>query len=185
MRNRLWQQLADEYCPDHSLLVLGITVNDIPWQQQPVQLECRYQLDRRGLHVHLHVGADDGILQQQAALHSYFLVDDVRACAVEPLPTQCHDKVSNQHTDSAIVFGDEVDRIYHGTQSQLTIQRPAVLPITQAGHDASIIWNPGQQKGSAAQEIGPQQWSRFVCVETARLALDNLQPLDLHLHLHQ
>ncbi len=181
VRNRMWQHLADEYCADHSLLVLGISVTDVPWQQQPVQLQCRYQLDRRGLHIHLHA---DGIAIQQAALHTYFAVDNVQSCVVAPLPEQCLDKVSGGYHHLPVDFSSETDRIYHNTAAQLTIQRPALLPLSQRGHDASIVWNPGPVKGSAAAEIGPGQWYRFVCVETARLALDNSNPLDLHLQIH-
>lgn len=181
VRNRLWQHLADEYCADHSLLVLGITVTDVPWQPTPVQLQCRYQLDRRGLHIHLHA---DGIQQQQAALHTYFAVDNVQQCLVAPLPAQCLDKVTGGYHDQPIDFNKETDRIYYGTESQLTLQRPTPLPLSQRGHDASIVWNPGPDKGAAAGEIGPQQWQRFVCVETARLALDDERPLDLHLQIH-
>lgn len=180
VRNRMWQHLADEYCADHSLLVLGITVTDVPWQQAPVQLQCRYQLDRRGLHIHLHA---DGIRQQQAALHSYFAVADVQTCVVTPLPEKCWDKVTGGQHNQPIDFSTETDRIYYGTEAQLTLLRPAPLPLSQRGHDASIVWNPGPVKGAAAGDIGPQQWHRFVCVETARLSLDDDKPLDLHLHI--
>ncbi len=184
VRNRMWQAVADESCADHSLLVLQVRLKgaELPWHPaiDDVVLECSYQLDAHGLQLYLH--CEEPMLQQ-AALHTYFACDDVRQVQVSPLPALFNDKVTQTHSDAPLQFGLEMDRIYSGAASGIDITTPALLKLQQSGHDASIVWNPGQQKGSAAAEIGAAQWQKFVCVETARLQLTNPAALKLGLRL--
>lgn len=180
VRTRHWQQLADERCADHCLLVLGITLDDVPWHDGPVSLQASFQLDQHGLVIHLH---NDELTQQQAALHSYFSCGDVSRVSVTPLPPTYLDKALGGTANQPLQFGGEIDRIYPGSASQLVVQMATPVTLTQGGHDASVVWNPGPIKGGAAADIGENQWSKFVCVETARLMLTNPQPLDLHLRI--
>ena len=143
-----------------------------------MRLQCQYLLNHKGLHLHLHCS---DLTLQQAALHTYFACDDVRQATVSPLPAIFINKVVPAETSAALQFGDEIDRIYQGAAASLTLQTPATLLLQQAGHDASVVWNPGQTKGSAAKEIGPQQWPKFVCAETARLSLQDTSALDLQM----
>lgn len=177
-RTHLWQQVADESCSDHALLILQAEFDNIPWQAGKVRLQCQYLLNHKGLHLHLHCS---DLTLQQAALHTYFACDDVRHATVSPLPATFINKVVPAETSAALQFGDEIDRIYQGAAATLTLQTPATLLLQQAGHDASVVWNPGQVKGSAAKEIGPQQWPKFVCAETARLSLQDTSALDLQM----
>lgn len=180
VRTRYWQQLADERCADHCLVVLGITVTDVPWQNAPATLQASFQLDQHGLSIHLH---QDGLNPQQAALHSYFSCHDVSRVSVAPLPLTYLDKVTAGTANAPLQFGGEIDRIYPGTAAELVIQMAQPVTLQQRGHDASVVWNPGPVKGAGATDIGQSQWDRFVCVETARLMLTNPQPLDLHLSI--
>lgn len=177
-RTTMWQQVADESCSDHALLILQAEFDQVPWHSGKVRLQCQYLLSHKGLHLHLHC-AD--LTTQQAALHTYFACDDVRRASVTPLPDSFINKVSPEDTSSALQFGAETDRIYPNTATTLSLQTPASILLLQAGHDASVIWNPGQEKGSAAKEVGPQHWSKFVCAETARLSLSDASALNLQM----
>ncbi len=177
-RTAMWQQVADESCSDHALLILQTEFDNIPWYSGKVRLQCQYLLSHKGLHLHLHC-AD--LTKQQAALHTYFACDDVRKATVAPLPTTFINKVLPDDNSSALQFGLEMDRIYQHTAALLTVQTPATIELQQAGHDASVIWNPGEQKGSAAKEVGSVQWPKFICVETARLSLSDQSALNLQM----
>lgn len=177
-RTALWQQVADESCNDHALLVLQAEFDNIPYHAGKVTLQCQYRLDQHGLHLHLQC---DDLKTQQAALHSYFACDDVCTVTVSPLPATFINKVSATETTAPLVFGQEIDRIYPDTAAQLQLQTPAIIRLQQSGHDASVVWNPGQVKGSAATEVGPLQWQKFVCAETARLSLADSSALNLQL----
>jgi glucose-6-phosphate 1-epimerase len=177
-RTAMWQQVADESCHDHALLILQAEFDQVPWHSGKVRLQCQYQLSNKGLHLHLHC-AD--LTLQQAALHTYFACNDVRQVSVTPLPGSFINKVTPHDSTSALQFGAETDRIYQNTAATLTLQTPATMLLQQAGHDASVIWNPGEHKGSAAKEVGPQQWSKFICAETARLSLTEHSALNLQM----
>ena len=177
-RTQIWQQVADETCKDHALLVLQAEFDQVPGHPGKVRLQCQYQLSSKGLHLHLHC---NDLKMQQAALHTYFACDDVRQVTVSPLPATFINKVVAAETTTALNFGEEMDRIYPGAAAILTLQTPSALKLEQSGHDASVVWNPGQVKGSASKEIGPQQWMKFVCAETARLSLTDRTALNLQM----
>lgn len=177
-RTAMWQQVADESCNDHALLILQAEFDNVPWHTGKVRLQCQYLLSHKGLHLHLHCS---DLSTQQAALHTYFACDDVHHATVAPLPPTFINKVLPDDNSSALQFGAEMDRIYQQTAATLTLQTPATMLLQQAGHDASVIWNPGRAKGSAAKEIGPDQWSKFICAETARLSLTDQSALNLQM----
>lgn len=177
-RTVLWQQVADESCTDHALLILQAEFDNIPWHSGKVRLQCQYLLSHKGLHLHLHCS---DLTLQQAALHTYFACEDVRYASVSPLPATFINKALPADTSTGLSFGEEMDRIYPGAAARIMIQTPAALCLEQTGHDAMVVWNPGHVKGSANKEIGVEQWSKFVCAETSRLALDNKNPLNLQM----
>lgn len=181
-RTKLWQQVADESCNDHAMLVLQAEFDDVPWHDSKVVLQCQYLLSHNGLHLHLHCS---DLTQQQAAMHTYFACEDVTTTLIQPLPEQFINKVSPEDNAAALCFGAEIDRIYLATAANLTITTTSnaadTIQLQQVGHDASVIWNPGQEKGSSSTEIGPAQWNKFVCAETARLSLSDTSPLNLQM----
>lgn len=170
VRNRLWQISHWGVDADGAAVELSLEVTDIPWLSTSVRLKYTVVLNTAGLTVTL---STDESFVQQAALHSYFLVDVITETSVTGLPTQFQDKVSQQtvtDTEGRCSFTTEVDRIYMTTADELLLQAQSTFTIKQAGHDASIVWNPGYQKGSSAADIG-EQWSEFVCVESASLEI--------------
>lgn len=170
VRNRLWQLSNWHADESQSAIKLSIEVADVPWLAQAVRLTYTVQLSAAGLSVEL---TTDECFVQQAALHSYFAVSKLAESKVTGLPTEYHNKV-NQLTvtddSGSCSFNGEIDRIYVDTADQLTLHTPPSMTILQTGHDASVVWNPGQMKGTAAADIATQ-WAEFVCVESATLTL--------------
>lgn len=170
VRNRLWQLSNWRTDGTQSSVELSIEVADVPWLAQAVRLTYVVRLSAAGLSVEL---TTDECFVQQAALHSYFVVSNLSESKVTALPTEFHDKVSQSTLTDATgscSFNAEVDRIYVDSAEQLTLLTPTSVTISQTGHDASVVWNPGQSKGSAAADIATQ-WAEFVCVESASLSL--------------
>ena len=129
----------------------------------------------------LTLNSDQGL--QQAALHSYFTVDSVHQVSVSTLSGDYLDKVKAgerfvQHQPE-LTFTAEIDRVYLDTAGELTLkQEKNDVQITQQGHDASVLWNPGHIKAAAMADMHPGAAAEFVCIESARLALEP-QPLSL------
>ena len=177
VRNRLWNLEGFDITDSSVQATLAIVVSDIPWHHSNVTLRCHVTLNNEGLSVCLQ---SDQELMQQAALHSYFSVTSLADASVSGLSSQYSDKV-NQSQEIAhhgqCRFIGEIDRIYPNTADTLTLNTGTTWQLHQDGHDASVVWNPGEHKGSNAKDI-QQQWPEFICVETAQL---NWQPKGLKL----
>lgn len=181
VRTRMWQLIGFENTEAAVVVTLGIVVKDIPWESQEVTLRCQVTLDETGLTVRLQ---SDKATLQQAALHSYFCISSLENASVTGLSTQYNDKVTQRLlTDESgrCDFSTEVDRVYLNTADQLTVNSGLHWQLQQAGHDASVVWNPGEIKGSTAKDI-QQQWQEFICVETASLCLE-IKTLDVSQHI--
>jgi D-hexose-6-phosphate mutarotase len=110
----------------------------------------------------------------EAALHTYFTVQDVRAITIRGLEGVDYlDKVGgttrrNQGADP-IRFTAETDRVYLDTQATCTIDDPGLgrrILVGKHGSDATVVWNPWVAKARAMPDYGDDEWPGMVCVET-------------------
>ena len=180
VRTEVWQ-LAEQSVTEQAVSIeLRIESKTLPYLNAPSYLSLTLQLTEEALTLRLN--SDQGL--QQAALHSYFTVDSVHQVSVSPLSGDYLDKVKAgercvQH-QSKLKFTAEVDRVYLDTAAELTLnQEKNTVQITQQGHDASVLWNPWQEKAAALKDLPDQGYLDFVCVETARLSLTDTAPLQL------
>ncbi|MBV2129734.1 D-hexose-6-phosphate mutarotase [Arsukibacterium indicum] len=196
VRNRFWQLADSRVSADSVSVTLSITVTDIPpalWPadsavisatgntiSKPMKLLLNLLLSDSELTIQLKC---DTSLYQQAALHSYFRVSDLQQARVKGLSEHYFDKVANVMQISAsneTGFNGETDRIYYNTSSQLQlIDQQKQLTVIQNGHDASVIWNPGQQKSRDLPDMADCGFTEFVCAETARLDVTTANELHL------
>ena len=144
----------------------------LPWALELVDVKYLVELTEDSLTVTL---SSEQLIAQQAALHSYFKVENSAESEVSPLPYEYYDKTTDsmEIADSETCrFPAEIDRVYANTGELLKLFGPSKpLIIRQNGHDASIVWNPGFTKASQATDIAPNSWQQFVCVESASLSL--------------
>ena len=177
VRTRLWQLKRSNATAQSVSATLTITVNDLPdglWQdaaqQQPVTLSLTVNLAPEQLTMQL---VCDTPLYQQAALHSYFRIHNLQQTFIKGVSQHYFDKVENarlHHNSDIVHFNAETDRIYYdtGAQLQLSDDKQQRL-IAQQGHDASVIWNPWQQKSRDLPDMADHGFTEFVCVESAWL----------------
>tara|TARA_R110002126_G_scaffold38993_2_gene115988 strand:- start:1515 stop:2441 length:927 start_codon:yes stop_codon:yes gene_type:complete len=188
VRNRMWQIQHTETTASASCATLTTTVNDMPstlWPQttsvqQTAALSLTLKLDACQLSIQLSCSSQ---LYQQAALHSYFRVNSLLQSQVTGLSPRYFDKVSNterHNTGSDVRCTAETDRIYPDTGNTLQlIDNNRQLRIHQSGHDASVIWNPWQQKSRDLPDMTDHGFTEFICIETARLKLEVATDLTL------
>lgn len=113
----------------------------------------------------------------EEALHSYFAVADVTRVAVHGLSNKAYlDKNlgMEQLCDSgpAVTITEPTDRVYLATPGPCTIEDPAGrrrIVIERSGSDSTVIWNPTGNPPSPLPDLGPDEWRRFICVETANV----------------
>lgn len=100
-----------------------------------------------------------------AALHTYFLVDDVATIRI----------LGVEREELAIT--DKFDRVYEGVEPRLAlVDGGVVLTLRQHGFKDAVVWNPGAEDAAALADMGDEEYRRFVCIEPARLAGPALQP---------
>jgi glucose-6-phosphate 1-epimerase len=111
-----------------------------------------------------------------AALHTYLAVaelSDARLLGLggaRYLDSACGEAEGLQ-AEAELAFGAEVDRIYPAAPPVLTLREGSrSLSIGQRGFSDTVVWNPGEVKGSALGDLEAGGWRRFVCVEAAVLA---------------
>lgn len=115
-----------------------------------------------------------GPLPFQAALHSYFAVDEVDLCAISGLGPTYRDNLAQgaecRHTAPARA---PFDRVYTRPQPQTRLDRgPDSLLLEHRHQDALVLWNP--HRLPLPEDIDDPR--RFVCIETASLAAPPLAP---------
>lgn len=111
----------------------------------------------------------------EAALHTYFVVSDVRSIGIAGLKgAEYLDKMDGMkrktESDEAIRFVAETDRVYVNTDATCTIDDPGMdraIEIAKSGSKSTVVWNPFPKRAGELADLGEENWSGFVCVETA------------------
>lgn len=113
------------------------------------------------------------------ALHTYFRIGDISDVVVEGLVGRTYiDKLADNArcVEAGIVtFGAEVDRIYHGDTSAITLVEAQTrrLQIASTGSRSTVVWNPWLEKTARLGDMGAANaFRRMVCIETTNAGDD-------------
>jgi D-hexose-6-phosphate mutarotase len=117
-------------------------------------------------------------LRFSEALHTYLRVGDVHRVALRGLEgAEYLDKTMGfkrcRQGDQPVTFTGETDRVYLHTQATCALEDPALgrrIVIEKSGSDATVVWNPWQQRAAAMADFDDDGWRTMVCVETANAA---------------
>ncbi|MEE2023737.1 D-hexose-6-phosphate mutarotase [Alkalimonas mucilaginosa] len=178
-RTRHWQLLQQQCTATEAILHLHCLFDRLPQQAAATELQLELRLTSQALQLTLRCAQ---ALPQQAALHSYFRIHQPGQLKVHGLGRPYLDKVQqrpgNDGLQGAQLYG-ETDRIYQQPTDKLLLQDGEVaVSLQQAGHDSSVLWNPGPVKSKQLSDVADDGYQQFVCVETARL---HWQAVPLHL----
>lgn len=113
----------------------------------------------------------------EAALHSYFSVQDVRNIDIFGLENCAYvDKVGGarqcEATGSPITFTAETDRVYQNTPAACRLVDPGfarAIHIRKWGSLSTVVWNPWIEKSKRMPDYGDDEWPGMVCIETANV----------------
>jgi glucose-6-phosphate 1-epimerase len=129
--------------------------------------------------------ASAGPVTFEGALHTYLAVSDVAAVSVTGLEGARYvDKTDGgavkREGAAPLRLTGETDRVYGGATGPCGVDDPPAgrrLVVEKAGSATTVVWNPGPTKGPAIADLGPGEWRRMLCVETAN-AHDDAVTLD-------
>ena len=130
------------------------------------------------LHLELSVhNTGETAFRFENALHTYFRVGDVQRASIEGLGgTSYLDKTDGmrqkrQDTDPLRITA-ETDRVYLDTRTPCTIDDPDLkrhITVEKRGSDATVVWNPAQDKAAKMADLCDDEWPRFLCVESGNI----------------
>ncbi|NEV62231.1 D-hexose-6-phosphate mutarotase [Thiorhodococcus minor] len=117
-------------------------------------------------------------------LHTYFNVGDARRIRVLGLEgCRYIDKARGAGDapivqDGAIRVGAEVNRIYEKAPARLAIEDPVLgrrLRIDTRHSRTCVVWNPWVEVCREMEDLGDEDYRRFICVETVNTASEVIE----------
>lgn len=183
-RTRLWQVIDTEARPNGDTVVtLGLDDSADTLALWPHAFALRLTVCvGRSLSLSLstrNTGATPLRLTQ--ALHTYLTVQDSAQASVHGLEgcTYTDNARSGQGAQrqqtGPVRFQGEVERIYHPSPAQLSLNEGADTPTIELhseGSASTVVWNPGTDIATTFADLQPGGEQRFVCIETANVAQD-------------
>lgn len=118
------------------------------------------------------------------ALHTYFAVGDSRQTKVHGLEGSTYvDEVGEttvRTQEGPVTFPGEVDRIYQSEAAVVIEDGRLRIEIAKTGSKDTVVWNPGQEKGSTMGDLCNEEIHRFVCAESTNTEDITLAPGKSH-----
>jgi len=116
----------------------------------------------------------------EEGLHTYFAVSDVRQIAVQGLAGHAYidrNIKPEEQIDPAesVRFERRVDRVYRDATGACTIRDPGAgreIVVEKENSGTTVVWNPWTMAPGEFPDLAPEEWQRFVCVESCN-ARDN------------
>jgi len=112
----------------------------------------------------------------EEALHAYFRVGDVRTARVKGLDAVHYldktDHYRNKIQQGEVEISSETDRVYLDSESPLELSDLALrrsIKVTKQGSRTTVLWNPWSQKGNAMADLGANEWTQMLCIETSNV----------------
>jgi glucose-6-phosphate 1-epimerase len=115
--------------------------------------------------------------QFQFALHSYVQIAAIERVKISGLKdTEYIDKVLKMERfterEDAISISGETDRVFPSAPDQISVRcggEQAELLIQKSGMSSAVVWNPWVEKSSRMGDLAPDDFKKFVCVETGQI----------------
>jgi glucose-6-phosphate 1-epimerase len=175
VRTQLWQLDSADVDDDNGRLSLSFTHRSGPLEAAffPAPFACTVEI-RIGVsaEVRLHVeNIGDEAMRFEAALHSYYSVQDVLQTRIHGLEgAAAFDKVGQRDhvlPGQPFAFEGPVDQVCATKRSVVIEDGDRRLRIDQGGGSHTVIWNPAAAWAAKLTDMNLGDWQRFVCVEAA------------------
>jgi glucose-6-phosphate 1-epimerase len=172
----------------------GVTVelllasNDATLAEWPHRFEARYRVSFGAkLEVELEVSnVGETPFTFEEALHTYFVVKDVRAIRIAGLEgTEYIDKIdggARKRQAELIAIDRENDRLYLDNPAACEVRDLSMnrkISVIKDGSRSTVVWNPWIEKARALKDFGDDEYEKMICVESAN-ASSNAIALDPH-----
>lgn len=117
----------------------------------------------------------------EEALHSYFVVSDVKQVEVLGLQGSSYtDKVRNgavfREEGAALRFMGETDRVYDSAADCQIIDPGGKrsIRVAKTNSGSSVVWNPWVERAAQMADLGASAWPGMLCVESANVGTSKI-----------
>jgi glucose-6-phosphate 1-epimerase len=177
-RTRLWDIETCERLADGSVrIVLTNSQDESTLRLWPHSFSLRLiVVVSRVLDVSLEVkNTSQASVRFEEALHTYLSVGDIRKISVEGLDgadyiDRTDGEKQKKEQAKSLGFAAETDRLYLTSAAKVTVRDPVMrrsIIVEKQHSDATVIWNPWNEKAAQMADMGKDEWEKMVCVETA------------------
>jgi len=69
-----------------------------------------------------------------------------------------------------VVIASETDRVYLNTRSSVELHDPVLhrgLTVTKENSLTTVVWNPWADKAKEMADLGENEWTQMLCIETS------------------
>jgi glucose-6-phosphate 1-epimerase len=181
-RTSEWQLAAADANDDVVHLTLTLGPSDVTRSLGYDHFHLTYKLSIGAqLDLQLTVKNQSGIpMSYEEALHSYFMVGDVRQVTINGLAnTEYLDKTDDfkrkRQQEALLRLTGETDRPYLNTEASVNVDDPVFMrriTVEKQNSQTTVIWNPWSELTAKLADMSADGWQRMTCVETAN-AVDN------------
>jgi glucose-6-phosphate 1-epimerase len=185
-RNSLWQlESTEQTISGSTKVVISLLPNEASKKLFPYKFKLSLTVVV-GKEIELELttqNTDEKSFNITQALHTYFAVKNIKDVSVSGLDGNVYlDKAKskigeeNKAQKGDVVFGGEVDRIYLDVPNNLQIRQKDAKKLTtilSINNKTAVVWNPWKELCEQSVDLKPDDYTRFVCVETANSA-DNV-----------
>ncbi|MDJ0705820.1 MAG: D-hexose-6-phosphate mutarotase [Leptolyngbyaceae cyanobacterium MO_188.B28] len=181
-RNRPWQVLETEALSSgETKVTLGFGDDDSTQPLWPYAFELAIEITIGAALTLALVSRNlsDRPFDITQALHTYFTIGDITQTTVLGLDGGSYiDKVDGgavKPQSGPVAIAAEVDRIYTDVPNELVIEDAALnrrIRIRSTGNKTAVVWNPWSALSAKAGDLEDEDYTRFICVETANAAAD-------------
>ena len=181
-----WRLTQSGLQNDRCFAEFELTSNDALSERWPHAFALTYRVDLQGAELQMRFGVrntGNAPFSFAAALHTYFLIDELSAMTVDGLhetPFSDHIISPPQYcTQSTVQLRCEghMDRIYRDIPGDLTMSCGAAKVILeQEGFTDAVVWNPGEELAKEVGDLAFDDYLKFICIEAARLDAVQLHP---------
>lgn len=112
----------------------------------------------------------------QEAFHTYLAVGDVRHVEIHGLADCAYvDRTAHGASSTAdgvpLTIAGEIDRVYDqpGTIVVADHVGGRSVAITATGSTNAVVWNPGPVKAAGMADLGDDEWTGMLCIETCNV----------------
>jgi glucose-6-phosphate 1-epimerase len=116
-------------------------------------------------------------LRFEEALHAYHRVGQIADARVHGLDgIRYLDKTDSNHEKTqqgALAIDSETDRVFLNTRGAIEIDDPVLgrrIRIAKEHSLATVVWNPWVRRARALPDLMDDEWTQFICVETANVS---------------